>query len=329
MKRRSVPPRSGGDVLQLEVLDVDPLRAERLRYPRQDAGAVGDVDAQLLEGAEVGVRLRQHAPAVATRLADPACEEAGVAGVERLLQLLDAAAVLDERLADGAGVLQEDVDPDPRIRAGDAGHVPERSPRSGGERLVPVDPRGPGLVDKQVGKRMGKVAGQGDEAVVDGRVDGDGRGAERCDEAVDEAVRRGGGLGVGVRNQEAPSNRSARACAGPCASEPQTGWPPTNLGEGAAAATRALVEPTSVTEQPLDARGEDRLDRMDELRNRTRRRRTGRRRRVRARGSRRPRRPRRARRRRRGRARPDRSPPRNGPRAWRRARRRRRSARCR
>ena len=60
--------------------------------------------------------------------------------------------------------------------------------------------------------------------------------------------------GLGVRNQEAPSKRSARACAGPCASEPQTGWPPTNLGEGAAAATRALVEPTSVTEQPPRSR---------------------------------------------------------------------------
>ena len=41
-----------------------------------------------------------------------------------------------------------------------------------------------------------------------------------------EPVPLGVGLRHGVRNQVAPSKSSARACSGPRASDPQTGWPP-------------------------------------------------------------------------------------------------------
>ena len=80
-------------MLELEVLDVDPLGAERLRDPREDARPVGDVDADALELAGVAVRAFEHPPAVGGGLADPAREEAGVPFAERRLDLLDTAPV--------------------------------------------------------------------------------------------------------------------------------------------------------------------------------------------------------------------------------------------
>src|SRR5581483_2933848 len=102
----------GRDVLQLEVLDVDPLGAEGLRDSREDSGPVGDVDADAMERAWVVVRVGEHPAAVAGGLADPAREEARVAGGERVLELLEPAAVLDQRAAQLVGVVEEDVDPD-------------------------------------------------------------------------------------------------------------------------------------------------------------------------------------------------------------------------
>src|SRR6266508_541894 len=80
-----------GHVLQLEVLDVDPLRAERLRDAGKNARAVGNVDAQTLKGARLLVRLREHAAPVPRRLRDPAGEEARVSLPQRALELLDEA----------------------------------------------------------------------------------------------------------------------------------------------------------------------------------------------------------------------------------------------
>ena len=55
-------------------------------------------------------------------------------------------------------------------------------------------------------------------------------------------------VGSGVRNQVAPSNRSVLARAGPRASAPQIGCPPTKRGSSPAAwQTDAFVEPASVT----------------------------------------------------------------------------------
>jgi len=73
--------------------------------------------------------------------------------------------VLAERGAEGFGVVDEDVDPDARIRAGHAGHVPQRA-AGREERIVPVDARCTGLVDEQVRERVGKVAREGHEPVV-------------------------------------------------------------------------------------------------------------------------------------------------------------------
>src|SRR5215207_1661431 len=90
-----------------------------------------------LQGADVGVRLREQAPAVARRFADPPCEPAGITGLEGALELFDPTPVLGERGAHRLGVLEEDVDPDARVRARDPSHLAERA-ASGCERFVPV-----------------------------------------------------------------------------------------------------------------------------------------------------------------------------------------------
>jgi hypothetical protein len=102
--------------------------------------------------------------------------------------------VLGERRTKRRGVLDEDVDPDARVRSRHPGHVPQR-PAGSGERLVSLDAARAGLVDEQVGERVREVAGQRDEPVVGLRVDGDGRRAQRGDEAVNETVANRVGLG--------------------------------------------------------------------------------------------------------------------------------------
>ena len=112
-RRRAAPPLAGDeqrqraaalgrDVVQLEVLDVDALGAERLRDAGEHARPVGDVHAQALQLAGVRVLALEHPAAVAGGLADPAREKAGVALLERRLDLLDAAPVLGERAAERA-----------------------------------------------------------------------------------------------------------------------------------------------------------------------------------------------------------------------------------
>ncbi len=104
--------------------------------------------------------------------------------------------MLRQRLPNGGGVVEEDVDPDPRVGAGDARHVAQRATRRV-ERLVPVDARRSRLVDEQIGKRVREVARQRDQAVVSVGVDRDGDGADRSDERMQRAV----ALGVGLRDR--------------------------------------------------------------------------------------------------------------------------------
>src|SRR5690348_2064778 len=47
------PAAFGRDVLQLEVLDVDPFRAERLRDASENTGAVGHMNAEPVQRARV------------------------------------------------------------------------------------------------------------------------------------------------------------------------------------------------------------------------------------------------------------------------------------
>ena len=112
-------------VMELEVLDVDALRAERLGDAGEDARAVGHVHADALERAGIRVLALEHAAAALRRLADPAGEDPGVALLERGLDLFDPAAVLLQRGADRVGVVKVDVDPDAGVCARDARHVAE------------------------------------------------------------------------------------------------------------------------------------------------------------------------------------------------------------
>ena len=173
---------------------------------------------------------------------------ARVALRERRLDLLEPATVLGERVADRIRVVEEDVDPDPRVRAGDARHVAQRA-AGVSERLVAVDPRRAGLVRDDVREHVRHVAGERDEPVVGARIDRDGRRAELGDEAVDEAVagrvgRVRSASGTTWRPGTAPRSRAR----GRASRLPQIGWPPTKRDEPSAARTTdAFVEPTSVT----------------------------------------------------------------------------------
>src|SRR4029453_8744481 len=59
--------------------------------------------------------------------------------------------------------------------------------------------------------------------------------------------RSGSVVASGVRNHVAPRKSSPFAYAGPCASEPQTGWPPMKRASLTARVTALFVEPTSET----------------------------------------------------------------------------------
>ena len=130
--------------------------------------------------------------------------------VERRLELLDPAAVLAERGHDRLAVVEEDVDPDPRVRAGDAGHVAQRAARRL-QRVVAVDARRAGLVEEHVRERVRQVARDGDEAVVRAGVDRDRPGAERGDEPVHRAQQLRAGRrrsGSGTRSRPRTARRS-------------------------------------------------------------------------------------------------------------------------
>ena len=150
------------------------------------------------------------------RLADPACEEPRVALGEGALDLLERTALLGEREAQRLAVVEEDVDPDPRVRAGDPRHVAQRAARRL-ERVVPVDPRRARLVEEHVREHVRQVARQPDEAVVRVRADRDGPGAEGGDEAVHQPQPvgiRGGGRGEEPRCALEELGRGAPGAAG-------------------------------------------------------------------------------------------------------------------
>ena len=177
-----------------------PLGAQRLGDARDHARPVGHVDAhavQILGRGRVGGV--QQAPAVAGRVGDPAGDVAGILALQRPRQVVQPAAVLAQPVQQRLAVVQEDVDPDPRVGAGDAGHVAER-PADGGQRVMAVHAPGAGLVDQRVGDGVRQVAGQRDQPVVRVRVDRHRPGAQRRHEGVQPPVALG--IGRGHRRQE-------------------------------------------------------------------------------------------------------------------------------
>ena len=140
---------------------------------------------------------REQPTAMDARLADPAGEEPGVPRRERALDLFEQPPLLGERRGQLFAIVEEDVDPDARVRAPDAGHVAQRA-TGRLQRVVPVDPPGPRLVEENVREHVRQVARDRDEPVVRVRPDGDRSRAERRDEPVQVAQpirRRGSGRG--------------------------------------------------------------------------------------------------------------------------------------
>jgi hypothetical protein len=149
-----------------------------------------------LELAHVRKRLLEELPPIPGRLADPASQPTGIPGVERPLELLDATPVLGESRAKLTRVVHEDVDPDARVRAGNARHVAQRAPGCR-QRLVPVDTQRPGVVEHDVGKRVWKVARQRQKPVMGLGIDGHRDSAQRGHEPVQQPVTLGLRLGDG------------------------------------------------------------------------------------------------------------------------------------
>ena len=143
--------------------------------------------------------------------------------------------MLAERLAHRPRVVEEDVDPDPRVRAGDARHVAQRAARRS-HRVVPVDPVRSGLVDEQVRERVRQVARQRERA---GRArpgrrrpgwrQATRRSRGRAGSAPDRSPRAGSGTTSRrrraprshARPREPPSRRrDDRRRIGPCPAQP-------------------------------------------------------------------------------------------------------------
>ncbi len=160
-------------MVQLEVLDVDALGAQRLRDPRQDSGPVGHVHAHAIELLGLGrVRGLQQPPAVAGGLGDPARHKPCVLALQRAHQLIDPAVMLAQSVQQRAAVVEEDVHPDARVRAG----------------------------HEHVGQGVRQVAGQRDQPIVGIGIDRDRASSQRADERVQASV--GDRVGLGNRCQE-------------------------------------------------------------------------------------------------------------------------------
>ena len=168
---------------QLEVLDVDAGRAERLRDAREHARLVRDAHADPVQLRRVGaVRVLEHARARGRRLADPGLDRVALAVAQRALDLGELGAQLGQGGGDEIAVVDEDVRPDGRVRAGDARHLAQRRARVAERVLAGAR----GRAHEQVRERVREMARDREQAVVLGRVEPHGARADRRDEALDE-----------------------------------------------------------------------------------------------------------------------------------------------
>ena len=172
------------DVAKLEVLDVDAGRAERLRDACEHARLVGNAHADAVQHASLGaVGVLEH-PAAHAR--PPRRSSARRSARSPFRSACSTSPIssrwADERVGDQVAVLDEDVGPHHRVRAGDARHLAERR-ACVPERFVS---RGGDALHQQVRERVREVARQREHAVVRLGVELDRARAERCDEALDE-----------------------------------------------------------------------------------------------------------------------------------------------
>jgi hypothetical protein len=102
-------------------------------------------------------RVAQQLLALRRRLADPAREEAGVAALERRLELLDAPAVLGERAAQ-LGAFSRKMSTQMRGFAPATRVISRNDAPAAASGIVPLDRRGADLVQEQVRERVRQVA---------------------------------------------------------------------------------------------------------------------------------------------------------------------------
>ena len=243
-----VPPRSGVKWCSSKSSMLIRAAPSAWVMPGDHAGPVGHVDVhpdELLGPGLVG--LLQHPPAVARRLADPARQEARVAGVERRDRPRPAAG--GARAARPAAASRFSRKMSTQMRAfapGDAGHVAERA-ADRGQRVVPVDPAGAGLGDQQVREHVRQVARQRQQPVVGAGVDRHRRRAERGDEGVQVAVALRVGLGDRGEEPGRAVEQVAAGVLGAAQLEPGTRVPADEAAAvgRAEATTPAFVEPMS------------------------------------------------------------------------------------
>ena len=205
----SVPPRSGETCCELEVLDVDPLRAERLRDPREHARPVGDVDAHALQLARVGVRALEHPAAVAapprrsSARGSPRRRCSSAASTCSIRRRCSASSLADARRRCRGRCRPRCAGSRRRCascraasrRRSRAARGPRRAPRRPGSTTTFASTCGTWLVSA-----TRRSCASGSIAT--------GRRAEVGDEAVHEPVALRGRSGVtGVRNHVAPSKR--------------------------------------------------------------------------------------------------------------------------
>ena len=232
----SVPPRSGEMWLELEVLDVDPLGAERLGDPGEHARAVGDVHPDALQRAR---RRRTRARASGggsgrpRRSSGRGSRRRGARAPPRPARSGAGARRAPSRTA---SALSRKMSTQIRGFAPAIRVMSRSEPPAFASGSWPVDPasRRPGSTTT-FASTCGSVARQRDEPVV--------RRRRRSRRASRRARRRSrgrrrcrSGSVVGRRRQEpGRARRRGRraACSAPRDSEPQIGCPPTNRARAA------------------------------------------------------------------------------------------------
>ncbi len=183
-------------MLELEVLDVDALGAEGLGDPGEHAGLVGNVDADAVERARVGVGGLEHPAPVRGRLADPAARKPA----SRRSSAASTCSIRRRTSASSsrtASALSRNTSIHIRGFAPAIRVMSRREPPALASGVVALDPALAGAVDDHVREHVRNVADQRDQPVVRRRVDRDRERAELGDERVDEPV----ALGVGCRRR--------------------------------------------------------------------------------------------------------------------------------